>query len=361
MTDLRERLARIGAATRAAPPTEGETADPRQPRQAAFTVAEQRIAIDELGLEVVGRGAPDPLTLAHLGLRGEAPKRWEDIVFLDTETTGLSGGAGTYVFLLGIAWLEEGTLVLRQLFLEDLAAERAFVTALQSELARFRACASYNGKSFDIPLLRARFVLALRAELSVDESHLDLLHPARRMWRRRFDSVTLREIEESVLDDGRIDDIPSALIPDRYFQYLRRRDPAIIEPVMRHNARDVISLVRVADRIARAVMDARTGRAPDHAPAALSMARAFDRQGELEAAFCCYESAYVDGDLELRVLAALPFARALERRGEAARALRMVETLLELGLGSPRWREQAEARVRRLCRQRWQSELAAAI
>ena len=272
-------------------------------------MTEQRIAIDELGLEVVGRGAPDPLTLAHLGLRGEAPKRWEDIVFLDTETTGLSSGTGTYVFLLGIAWFEEGALVLRQLFLEDLAAECAFVTALQSELARFHACASYNGKSFDIPLLRARFVLALRAELSVDESHLDLLHPARRMWKDRFGSTTLRQLEASVLDEAREDDIPGALIPDRYFHYLRTRDDRLLEPVLRHNAQDVVSLVRITDRVARAVLEARRGRAPDHAPAALALARIFERSGEAEAAYCCYESAYVEGDATIRVRAALPFAR----------------------------------------------------
>lgn len=224
---------------------------------------------------------------------------------------------------------------------------------MREELGRFLACASYNGKSFDLPLLRARFVLALRAELSVDASHLDLLHPARRMWRDRFGSTSLRQIEASVLDDQRTDDIPGALIPERYFGYLRGRDPALIEPILRHNARDVLSLVRVADRIAAAVIQARSGRAPDHAPAALAMARVFERQAEHEAAFCCYESAYVEGDLALRQRCALPFARALERRGESDRAISLLETLLELGLGTPRWRLQAEARLRRLLRARW--------
>ena len=83
-------------------------------RVTPFEVREQRFAIDDLGLEIVGRGAPDPLLIAHLGLKGEAPGRWQDVLWLDTETTGLAGGTGTYVFLLGIAYFCEAELVLRQ-------------------------------------------------------------------------------------------------------------------------------------------------------------------------------------------------------------------------------------------------------
>ena len=318
-----------------------------------FSVHEQRIALDDLGLEIVGRGACDALLLAHLGLKGEAPGRWQDVLWLDTETTGLAGGTGTYVFLLGIAYFAEGELVLRQHLLHDIGYERAFVETIQAEIEPFRACASYNGKSFDLPLLRTRWVMALRSEITVDESHLDLLHPARRLWRDRYGSTGLKQLEESLFDEGRINDIPGSLIPDAYFHYLRKRDPAIIAPVLEHNARDIVSLVRVADRVAVAVLAARSGRAPDHAPAAYALARSFERTGELDAAFACYESAYYDGDSQLRVKLALAFARQLERRTDVQRALRMMETLLELGLGSPRWREQAESRVRRLTKKRW--------
>jgi hypothetical protein len=257
--------------------------------------------------------------------------------------------------MLGTAWIADGGLVLRQHVLSDLGAERAFIASIDRELGPFRACASYNGKSFDLPILRARFVLALRAELSVDDAHLDLLHPARRLWKDRFGSTTLRQLEASVLDDTREDDIPGALIPDRYFHYLRTGDARLLEPVLRHNARDVVSLVRIADRVARAVLDARRGRAPDHAPAALALARIFERNGEDEAAYSCFESAYVDGDVTVRVRASLAFARALERRGELDRAIRMLETLLGLQRGPRSWREQAEARLRRLMRKRWRA------
>jgi uncharacterized protein YprB with RNaseH-like and TPR domain len=368
MNDLRARIAAIVERDRARTGREARndsgasTADGAAfaAPPSALEVRERRIAIDSLGLEIVGRGAIDPLMCAHLGLRGPTPDRWEDIVFLDTETTGLAGGTGTYVFLVGVARLAEGELVLRQHLLRDLGAEREFVRHLQAELEPFRACASYNGKTFDLPLLRTRFVLNLRADVTVDESHLDLLHPARRLWRDRFGSTTLRQLEESVLDDGRTSDIPGALIPDAYFYYLRKGDPAIIAPVLEHNARDVISLVRVTDRVARAVLAARAGRAPDHAPAAYALARVFERTGELDAAFACYESAYYDGDNTLRVKLALAYARQLERRGEIERAHQMIETLAELGLGSERWRAQAAARVRRLAGRLWPRRLVPA-
>lgn len=326
----------------------------------AFTASEERHELQGLGLEVVGLTPPDPLTLAHLGLRGEPPRRWEDIVFLDTETTGLSSGAGTYVFLLGTARIVEGELVLRQHLLQHLGGEREFVAAIHRELDAFRACASYNGKAFDLPILRTRVVLALRGQLAVDESHLDLLHPARRLWRDRFGSTTLRQLEASVLDEPRgSDDIAGALIPDRYFHWLRLRDDRIIAPVLRHNARDVLSLVRIADRVARAVADARRGAVPDHAPAALALARIFERHGETEPAYCCYESAYVEGDATVRARAALPLARAVERRGDVDRAIAILETLLALGAGTSAWREQAESRLRRLVRLRWRKRTLA--
>ena len=313
-----------------------------------FTVVEKRIDVGDLGLEVVARGAVDPMVAAHLGLKGEPPERWEDVLFLDTETTGLSGGTGTYVFLIGIAHFTDGELILRQHLLHDIGAESAFIAALQAEIEPFRACASYNGKSFDLPILRTRFVMTLRSDITVDDTHLDLLHPARRLWKDRFGSTTLKQLEESVLDDGRVADIPGSLIPDAYFFYLRKHDPAIIAPVLDHNARDVISLVRITDRVARAVVAARSGRAPDHAPAAFALARIFERNGENDAAYACYESAYYDGDNALRARVALPFARQLERRGECERAVRLLETLLALDVGTDAWRLQLDSRLRRL-------------
>ena len=154
--------------------------------------------------------------------------------------------------------------------------------------------------------------------------------------------MSLRQLEDSVLDVTREDDIPGALIPERYFRWLALRDPRLIEPVLNHNARDIVSLVRITDRIAQAVIDARAGRAPDHAPAAFALAKAFERSREHDVAYLCYESAYADADSELRIRVALPYAKALEVRGHTERALPWSSCCSELGLGSTRWRAQAE-------------------
>ncbi|HZC29989.1 MAG TPA: hypothetical protein VE261_00620, partial [Gaiellaceae bacterium] len=117
MTDLRDRLARVAAARKIIQEVETrsegrqEVEDSRPGGPSGYKATDQRFELRALGLEIVGVGPPDPIVLAHLGLRGQPPRRWEDILFLDTETTGLSSGAGTYVFLLGTAYIADGELV----------------------------------------------------------------------------------------------------------------------------------------------------------------------------------------------------------------------------------------------------------
>ena len=319
--------------------------------QVPYAVTEEHLAIDDLGLAVVGRREPDPALLAQLGLRGDAPGRWRDILFLDTETSGLAGGAGTYVFLLGTIELGEGELTLRQHALFDLGAERVFVEAIAGFLERFRACASYNGKRFDLPLLKDRVALHFRATLSVDRAHLDLLHPARRWWRPRTGTARLRDLEDRVLVDPREDDLPGDQIPRTYFTFLATQDESLLRPIAAHNRRDLLALLRLADRMCRAVLDARRGRTPLDPHEALGMAVVFERHGEAEAARSCYEAAFHDGDAPARRRSALPYASALERAGDVGRALRTLELALALDDRPPAtWRARVEARMRRLHR-----------
>ena len=344
--DLRARLAQV-------PGAQGTPRDPlaRLRAREPFVVTEEHLAIDDLGLAVVGRRGPDAGLLAQLGLRGEAPARWEDVVFLDTETSGLAGGAGTYVFLLGTVEVGAGELVIRQHALFDLGAERAFVEAIAASLERFRTCASYNGKRFDLPLLKDRAMLHFRATLSVDEAHLDLLHPARRWWRERAGSARLRDLEDVVLADPRADDLPGDLIPRTYFTFLATQDPSLLAPIAAHNRRDLLALVRLADHMCRAVLNARAGRTPDDPREALGMAVVFEKVGEKDAAASCYAAAFHDGSSAVRRRAALPYARSLERDGETARAIALLEQVLTFDQeGAASWRAQAEARLRRLLR-----------
>ena len=346
---LRERLAAIPSAR-----GDGRGRDPlarlRRPH-VPFVTSEEHLALDDLGLRVVGRSSCDRALLEQLGLRGDPPARWQEILFLDTETSGLAGGAGTYVFLLGTVEVGEGELVLRQHALFDLGAERAFVAAIAAFLDGFRACASYNGKRFDLPLLKDRVALHFRSTLTVDEAHLDLLHPARRWWRARTGSARLRDLEDHVLRDPREDELPGDLIPRTYFSFLATGDESLLAPIATHNRRDLLALVRLADRMCHAVVEARGGKTPLDAHEAFGMAAVFERNGEQAASRECYEAAFHDGDVALRRRAALPYARALERAGDRARAVSVVELALALDDAAPgSWRDSAEARLRRLLR-----------
>jgi len=166
--------------------------------------------------------------------------------FIDTETTGLAGGTGTYAFMVGIGFFRDGDLVVRQYFMRDLDEERPMMLAIAEELRRFEWSVSFNGKSFDIPLLRTRFVMS-RLRPSVDHMvHLDLLHASRRLWRHASfaaGGLSLGALEGGLLEHVRPFDVPSWRIPEMYFDYLRSRDASPLESVFAHNHEDIASLV----------------------------------------------------------------------------------------------------------------------
>jgi hypothetical protein len=174
-------------------------------------------------------------------------------VFLDTETTGLSGGTGTVAFLVGLAAFEDGGLKVRQLFMRDFDEEAAMLHQLGLLLEGSSCLITYNGKSFDIPLLAGRYV-ANRARPPVELSlpHLDLLHPARRIWRDEFPEMSLGYLEKAMLGVQRGEDVPGALIPAMYVRYLTTRRASLMAPVLRHNELDVLSLASVLAAGARA-------------------------------------------------------------------------------------------------------------
>jgi len=166
----------------------------------------------------------------------------EKALFLDTETTGLAGGSGTCPFLIGLGWVEDDNFVVRQLFMRDYGEEPAVLHALGELLARFQILVSYNGKTFDIPLLETRFILS-RLRLSFEHMlHFDLLHPARSLWKARIESCRLMELEHRLLGLEREDDIPGQFIPDIYFRFVRGGDPTKMHHVFQHNRDDIVSL-----------------------------------------------------------------------------------------------------------------------
>ncbi|MBW6463929.1 MAG: ribonuclease H-like domain-containing protein, partial [Firmicutes bacterium] len=151
------------------------------------------------------------------GLESFEPQR---SVFLDIETTGLSGGTGTWAFLIGLGWLEENHFLLRQYFLRRPAEERSILSHFAAEADKYPTMITFNGKMFDLPLIQTRQMLAGFRQ-TMPEQHLDLLQCARVLWKKRLESRSLRSIEESLLGLHRYDDIPGAEIPAVYFDYLR--------------------------------------------------------------------------------------------------------------------------------------------
>lgn len=180
-------------------------------------------------------------------LRGPAPET--DHCYLDTETTGLSGGTGTQVFAAAICRPCDAGLELVQLFLADPAGEPAFLAVLQEELGRSTGLATYNGSSFDLPLLRTRWVMARMPGELDHPPHLDLLTLTRSLLRQRLECCTLRAVEARLLGFERERDLAAGLIPDAYFAYLRHGWSPMLPLALQHNRQDVLSLYHLHARL----------------------------------------------------------------------------------------------------------------
>lgn len=171
------------------------------------------------------------------------PVRW---AFLDTETTGLAGGTGTYAFLIGVGRITPEGFRLRQFFMRDYGEESSLLWALAQHLEEFDVLVTYNGKVYDQPLLETRYRMARQRPPFGRLSHLDLLHGARRLWKLRFESCRLVDLENQILGVERQGDLPGEMIPYVYFEYLRSKQAFRVVPIFHHNAMDILSLACLA-------------------------------------------------------------------------------------------------------------------
>jgi uncharacterized protein YprB with RNaseH-like and TPR domain len=167
-------------------------------------------------------------------------------VVLDTETTGLAGGSGTAAFLIGIGFVDGDRFCVRQYFMRDYHEEGAQLRALSADLERFTSIVTFNGKMFDVPLLEARYALQRARFPLSDAPHLDLLYPARRLWKARLPSCRLQSLEAALLRVQRNGDVPGEEIPGIYFDYVRRRDPRALARIFHHNRMDILSLAALS-------------------------------------------------------------------------------------------------------------------
>jgi uncharacterized protein YprB with RNaseH-like and TPR domain len=171
------------------------------------------------------------------------------VIFLDTETTGLSGGAGTVAFLVGVGRWSGSGFTVEQYLMRDYNEERAMLLGLRESLADAQVLVTFNGKAFDIPLLQSRFVLTRQRWPLAGVVHLDLLHPARRIWKLRLGSCSLANLESQILGIERQNDIPGHLIPQVYFRYVRTRTAHGIGNILSHNRQDIETLARLTLRM----------------------------------------------------------------------------------------------------------------
>ncbi len=281
LTILRRRIARIDRKYASAPPPAAVRApyrtDERPERygveeyingKEVATPAGTHYEVDRLWERHRRHGSVDISELAELPcdlleaisggeIRNSPPERW---VFLDTETTGLAGGTGTYAFLVGVGHIAPEGFRLKQFFMRDYGEEASLLHALSEYLSRFDVLVTYNGKTYDQPLLETRYRMARSRPPFARLQHLDLLHGARRLWKLRFESCRLVELETQVLGVERQGDLPGEMIPYVYFEYLRTREAFRVAPIFHHNALDILTLACLTGIVPRAF------RSPSDAP-----------------------------------------------------------------------------------------------
>ncbi|MGI8827524.1 MAG: ribonuclease H-like domain-containing protein [Chloroflexota bacterium] len=212
-------------------------------------------------------------------------------VILDTETTGLGVGAGTYVFLVGAGWYDGASFHLTQFFLPGPADESVYLEELHDFLSGFSTVITFNGKAFDWPLLESRYIRQRKRPPSMLSHHVDLLYPARRLWRERLESCALKDLEMRVLEVVRDeDDVQGWQIPEMYFRYQRTGDDQPLRRVLYHNTMDILSLAMLAVRM-HCIVSAPGAGHVRHPEDFFALGRMYDRAGMTDNAVSCFEEA----------------------------------------------------------------------
>jgi uncharacterized protein YprB with RNaseH-like and TPR domain len=269
------------------------------------------------GLDVMGLWAGDGRL---------ASMKPEDFVFLDTETSGLSGGTGTYAFMVGVGRFEENEFHLVQFFMRDPAEESALLEALTEFLAPAQVMVTYNGKAFDAPLLKTRYLLHSQPVPFKDLIHLDLLPLARRLWRDRLPSRSLKYIEENVLGAPRTsEEVPGFEIPYLYFDYLRDGDARPLKSVFYHNNMDIVALAAMLTHMNHMLVEP-LHESIEHGLDRIALAKLFEDLGQWDQAAQLYECGLQQGLPQADFSQAVRRLSILQRRrGDLASALALWE------------------------------------
>jgi uncharacterized protein YprB with RNaseH-like and TPR domain len=253
----------------------------------------------------------------------EDPEKW---LFLDTETTGLAGGTGTYAFLIGLAWWDAGGLQVEQLFMRDFAEEHSVLCELAARLSDRPVLVTFNGKTFDWPLLENRYRMTRSIAVPKLAAHLDLLHPARALWKFRLGTVRLVDLEREVLNPTllgwhREDDVSSKFIPQFYFDYLRGGPPEPLTGVARHNQMDLRGLAALFGKINSLLSQESCADDEIHGLDLFGLSKFLHRKGDKSRAeIACAQAVDFGLPVEFHARAQCDLARMAKRKGEHALA-----------------------------------------
>jgi hypothetical protein len=247
-------------------------------------------------------------------------------VFLDTETSGLAGGTGTFAFLVGVGHHDQYGFHLKQFFMPDPLEEPALLLSLEEYLSPYQSIVTFNGKSFDIPLLNTRYTLQGWQTPFGNLAHIDLLHLARRLWRNRLPSRTLSNLEYQILGATRTEDeVPGWMIPELYFEYLRSQDARPMKRVLYHNAMDVLTMSALLNYISSMLNQPLMEGSIENMDRA-AIARIYEEIGQEERAIQIYQRS-IDNGLPTNIyLTSLSHLAAIhKRRGEYEIAIKLWE------------------------------------
>lgn len=249
----------------------------------------------------------------------------EDVLFLDTETTGLSGGVGTVAFQVGLGYFTEAGFAVEQFLMRDYPDEEAMLNLLAARMKRFSVLCTFNGKTFDVPLLKTRFLMNRIRDDGIPACHADVLFPARRLWKLRLKQCNLGTLETALLGVEREDDLPGALVPQTYFQYLKDRNFTPLIGILDHNRQDIVSLAQLFYVLCvqfsqpEAILEQED---------LFSLARALEKQGQKEKAMKCYRLCE-GGSFQAQATRAMAVHE--KREGQYRAAAKLLETMLERG------------------------------
>ena len=248
------------------------------------------------------------------------------ILYLDTETTGL-GGSGTVAFLVGLGYLTDNGFEVHQFLMRDYPEEPYLLKHVAAGLGRFDVLCTFNGTTFDVPLLESRFLMNRMDRSCLDLPHLDLLHMCRRLWKLRLGRCNLGRLEEVILGRPREEDIPGSEVPQRYFTYLKTGQAELLSDVLKHNAQDIASLCVLLNHMADLYLHPEKIRFSEDV---YSMGRALERVEKTEQARKCYRLAS-RGRMGDRASSAL--AVSYRRSGQRENAAQVWREMIREGRG----------------------------